>query len=164
MRSTNLGGLSRRTAILSAAALLVAAKAPASRTPRVLFVCLHGTVKSPIARELMRGQAKARGIAVQTRSRGVEPEEGASPEVAAALVRDGINVKREPLRALTQADAAWADVVVFFDPLPFAVTGKDLRDWRDTPSVNQHYAEAMGLMRSRIDALLGELVRHRRIG
>jgi hypothetical protein len=159
MRCTNLGGLSRRTAILSAAALLVAAKAPASRTPRVLFVCLHGTVKSPIARELMRGQAKALNLTVQARSRGIEPEEGASPEVAAALVRDGIDVRRDRLRALSRTDAAWADVVVFFDPLPFPVTGKDLRDWRDTPSVNQHYAEAMGLMRSRIAALLDELAR-----
>ena len=164
MRDLNLAGSSRRTAILSAAALLLAAKAPARRVPRVLFVCLHGTVKSPIARELMRRQAKARGIAVQVQSRGIEPEAGASPEVAAALVRDGIDVKREPMRALTRADAAWADVVVVFDPLPFEVTGKDLRDWRDTPSVNQHYADALALMRGRIDALLGELARRRRIG
>lgn len=161
MRDPNLAGFSRRTAILSAAALLVAAKAPARRAPRVLFVCLHGTVKSPIARELMRQQAKARGIAVQVRSRGIEPEEGASPEVAAALVRAGIDVKRDPLRALTKADAAWADVVVFFDPLPFTVTGKDLRDWRDTPSVNKSYVEALELMRGRIAALLDELVRQR---
>lgn len=161
MRSPNPVGLSRRTTLLSAAAMLVAAKAPGKRPPRVLFVCLHGTVKSPIARELLRGQAKARGFALQVRSRGIEPEEGASPEVAAALVRDGIAVKPDPLRALTKAAAAWADVVVFFDPLPFAVTSKDLRDWRDTPSVNQHYAEALNAIRSRIEALLGELERQR---
>lgn len=164
MRSTNPGGLSRRTAILSAAAVLVAAKAPAKRTPRVLFVCLHGTVKSPIARELLRGQAKAQGFSIKVRSRGVDPEEGASPEVAAALVRDGIHVKRDPMRALTRADADWADVVVYFDPLPFEVTDKDLRDWRDTPSVNKSYAEALTLMRSRIAALLDELEPPRRIG
>lgn len=157
MRSTNSGGLSRRTAILSAAALLIAAKLPGGRTPRVLFVCQKGTVKSPIARELLREQAKARGVSVKVQSRGVAPAEGASPEVAAALVRDGIKVKRDPLRALSKADAAWANVVVFFDPLPIEVTGKDLRDWRDTPSVNQHYAEALAQMRSRIAALLDEL-------
>ncbi len=112
MRSTNFGGLSRRTTIFSAAALLIAAKAPGKRPPRVLFVCLHGTVKSPIARELLSGQAKARGIAIKVQSRGIEPEEGASPEVAAALMRDGINVKRDPLRALTPTDATWADVMV----------------------------------------------------
>jgi len=164
MRSITFGGLSRRTTILSAAALLVAAKAPGKRAPRVLFVCLHGTVKSPIARELMRGQAKARGVSIKVQSRGVDPEEGASPEVAAALVRDGIAVKRDPLRVLTAADAVWADVVVYFDPLPFEVTGKDLRDWRDTPSANQHFAEALTIMRRRIGVLLDELERPRRIG
>lgn len=163
MRSTIPAGLTRRTVILSSAAMLIAAKAPGKRPPRVLFVCLHGTVKSPIAREMLRGQAKARGFSIKVQSRGIEPEEGASPEVAAALVRDGIQVKRDPLRALTKADAVWADVVVFFDPLPFAPAGKDLRDWRDTPSVNQHYAEALALMRSRIAALLDELEPPRRI-
>ena len=63
MRSTSLAGFSRRTAILSATAVLVAASAPGRKVPRVLFVCLHGTVKSPIARELLRSRAKARGIA-----------------------------------------------------------------------------------------------------
>jgi arsenate reductase (thioredoxin) len=164
MRSKFFGGLSRRTAILSVAALLVAAKAPGKRAPRVLFVCLHGTVKSPIARELLRGQAWVRGFAIKVQSRGIEPEEGASPEVAAALVRDGIAVKHDPLRALTPVDTAWADVVVFFDPLPFAPGSKDLRDWRDTPSVNQHYAEALALMRSRIAALLDELAQRGRFG
>ena len=159
MQNINKVGLSRRTTLLSAVAVLIAAKAPGKQVPRVLFVCLHGTVKSPIARELMRSKARNRRIAVQVRSRGVEPEEGASPEVAAALVRDGIRVKREPLRALTRADADWADIVVFFDPLPFEATGKDLRDWRDTPSVNQHYADALALMRRRIDALLDNLAR-----
>lgn len=161
MRSTNPGGLSRRTIILLAAAMLVAARAPGKRAPRVLFVCLHGTVKSPIARELMRGQASARGLSVQVRSRGIDPEDGASPQVAAALVRDGIEVKRDPLRGLTRKDAAWADVVVFFDPLPFEVTGKDLRDWRDIPSVNKNYDEALDLMRRRVAGLVDELARGR---
>lgn len=161
MPSTRPGGLSRRTAILSAAAMLIAAKSPGNRTPRVLFVCQKGTVKSPIARELMRGQAKAQGLAIKVQSRGVTPAEGASPEVAAALIRDGIKVKRDPLRALTVKDAAWADVVVYFDPLPFTASGKDLRDWRDTPSVNMSYAEALAQLRSRIAVLLDELEQRR---
>ena len=67
---------SRRTAILAGSAFLVAATGPSRRAPHVLFVCLHGTVKSPIARELMRARARERGIAVEVRSRGIEPEEG----------------------------------------------------------------------------------------
>lgn len=161
MRNTKIAGFSRRAAILTAAAILVAARVPQRKMLRVLFVCLHGTVKSPIARAVMRSRAKARGIAVQVRSRGIEPEEGASPEVAAALVREGIDVYRDPVRRLGQADIAWADIVVFFDPLPFAASGKDLRDWRETPSVSQHYAEALDQIRRRIEALLDNLAQPR---
>ncbi|WP_309623741.1 hypothetical protein [Novosphingobium sp.] len=161
MRKSTSAGFSRRAVILSSAALLVAARAPGKRAPRILFVCLHGTVKSPIARELMRSSAKAHGIAVQVKSRGIEPEEGASADVAAALVRDGIDVRRDRLHRLTKADIAWADKVIFFDPLPFDASGKDLRDWRDTPSVNQHYPEALDQIRRRIAALLGELAQRR---
>lgn len=157
MRSIMPAGLTRRSAILSAAAVLVAARLPGGRAPRVLFVCQKGTVKSPIARELMRRQARTRAFAIKAQSRGITPLEGASAEVSAALIQDGIDVRRDRLRALTKADCEWADVVVFFDPLPFEVTGKDLRDWRDTPSVNQHYAQALGAMRQRIAALVEEL-------
>lgn len=157
MRCTNPIGFSRRTAILAGAACAIAAKHPTRVPKRVLFVCLHGTVKSPIAREILRGRAKARNIAVTARSRGIEPAEGATAEVAAALVRDGIKVKRDRLRGLSAADTRWADVVVHFDPLPVEPRGKQTRDWSDTPSVNRDYAVAMAAIRARIEGLLEEL-------
>jgi protein-tyrosine-phosphatase len=154
-------GLTRRTAILSAAAVLIAAKAPSRRPLRVMFVCQKGTVKSPIGRELLRREAALRQLSVLARSRGIEPKEGASPTTSAALVRDGIAVKRDPLRALSRKDMAWADVVVFFDPLPqpLHLAGKDLRDWRDTPSVNQDYNAAISAITARIAVLLDELAK-----
>lgn len=154
MRSTPLV-LSRRTAILSAAAALLTGASP--RPKRVLFVCQKGTVKSPIARELARSIARSGRIALDVRSRGIAPTEGATPETAAALVRDGISVRSEPLRALTRGDLAWADVVVHFDPLPFAAPGKDVRNWGDTPSVNGNYAAALSDIRHRIVGLIDSL-------
>lgn len=167
MRSVNPLVLSRRTAILcSLAALAVAGplRAGSHRAPRVLFVCQKGTVKSAIARELLRDKAKARGIAVKVRSRGIEPQEGATPETRRALARDRIATHREPLRPLAADDARWADIVVAFDPLPFAVAGSDLRDWSATPSVNGDYPAAMAAIGARIDALLGELAAASRSG
>ena len=158
MRNVPNAGLSRRTAILAAAAFVATGGKNPKESPKVVFVCLHGTVKSPIAREIMRSRAESRGIAVRVRSRGIDPEEGASPEVATALIRDHIVVRRDRLQRLTAADGEWADTIVFFDPLPFKFAGKDLRDWTATPSVNQHYADALASIRTRIDALLDELV------
>jgi len=123
----------------------------------VLFVCAKGTVKSAIARELLRDKAKARGMAVKVRSRGIEPKEGATPETRLALARDRIDTRREPLRRLEAGDARWADVVIAFDPLPFAVSGADLRDWSGTPSVNAEYDAAIAAIAARVDSLLDEL-------
>jgi len=159
MRTIDSTVYSRRSAILAAMAAMIAANAPARRTPRVLFVCEHGTVKSPIARELLRARAIARGVRVKVRSRGIAPKEAATPELAAALVRGGIDVKREPLRRLIGADAEWADIIVHFHPLPRDIPAGAARDWADTPSVNGDYTAAMARIGDRIDALLGEIGR-----
>ena len=161
MRDFKLVWLSRRATVLGGVAVLAAANARPGSAPHVLFVCLHGTAKSPIAREILRSQAQARGIAVQARSRGVDPEQGASAATAAALIRDGINVQRDPLHRLTKADARWADIIVYFDPLPFAAANRDRRDWTGTASVNAHYAEALEAIRTKIAALLDELAMRR---
>lgn len=160
MRIENSHVLTRRSAILSSLAALAMTgplRAGSRRTPRVLFVCAKGTVKSAIGRELLRDKAKARGIAVKVRSRGIEPREGATPQTRLALARDGIDTRREPLRRLGAGDVQWADVVIAFDPLPFAVPDADLRDWSATPSVNAEYAAAIDAIAARVDALLDEL-------
>lgn len=166
MRSVNTLFLSRRTAILSSLAALAMAgplRAGPRRTPRMLFVCQKGTVKSAIGRELLRGKAKARGIAVKVRSRGIEPREGATPETRLALSRDRIDTRREPLRRLEPDDARWADIVIAFHPLPFAVVSEaDLRDWSATASVNDDYPAAIAAIGAWTDALLGELESPRR--
>lgn len=165
MRSVNTLALSRRAAIFSSLAALALAdplRAGSRRAPHVLFVCQKGTVKSAIARELLRDRAKARGVAAKVRSRGIEPREGATPETRMALARDGIDTRREPLRRLEADDARWADIVIAFDPLPPSVSGADVRDWSATPSVNGDYPAAIAAIGARIDALLAELAVHAR--
>lgn len=160
MRIVNTLALSRRTAILaslSALAMSGPLRAGPRRTPRVLFVCQKGTVKSAIGRELLRDKARARGIAVKARSRGIQPKEGATPETRLALARDGIDTRREPLRRLAAGDARWADIVIAFDPLPFAVPGAEVRDWSGTPSVNAEYVAAIAAIAARVDSLLDQL-------
>ncbi|MFC0587838.1 hypothetical protein ACFFF7_00260 [Novosphingobium aquiterrae] len=164
--SNTLFSLTRRAvAIGGLAALAGCVTAPRrTRAPLVLFVCEHGTVKSPIAREHLRRIAAQRGQRVRTMSRGINPSDDVSPKLAAALAQDGIDPRREPLLRLTMADLAAADVVVTFQALPSAFDRsriQDLRDWSDIPGMNDDYWLARGRLMPRIEALLDDVATSR---
>lgn len=148
----------RPTRRLIALTLTVAPTAAwaACQPKRVLFVCPAGTVKSSIAREVLRGRAQAEGLRVEIASRGLNPEEHVSPQLAANLRRDGIDPAREPTVALSDADVRRADVVVAFDEAAEAPLLKGARAWL-TPSWNADYAAAKADLTTRMDALMGEL-------
>jgi len=137
------------------------AHAQTTKSPHVLFVCLHGSVKSPIAREHLRRMAAARGFSIVVESRGIAPEDGVSAGLNAQLAHEGIDPRREPLMALTAADIASADVVVIFNPLPNALAISAARDWSDIPSMNDDYAGARAILLPRLSSLLDEIVAER---
>lgn len=150
--------ISRRTAILT----LVAAPAPLWAAPcrpvKVLFVCPAGTVKSPIAREMLRRSAAARSLPVGVRSRGLVPEDHVSPQLAGRLRADRIDAATEPALALTPDDLADADLVIAFDAAAEAPLLRKARGWR-TPSWNADYDAAKADMEARLATLLEELAR-----
>lgn len=126
-----------------------------ARAPRqILFVCQFGTVKSPIARELLRRRAAERGIAVTVRSRGITPEPHISAELKQRLAREGLNPAGDPLRRLKRSDLASADVVIAFDRLPAGFHPRKLEDWSDLPSMNNDYDRARSVLDARLDRLL----------
>jgi protein-tyrosine-phosphatase len=98
--------------------LLVAGRARAQTScapPVVLFVCPAGSVKSAIAREMLRKRAATAGVRVQAQSRGIHPEDHVSPGLAANLKADGIDPASEAARTFVGTDAARADIVIAFD-------------------------------------------------
>ena len=105
--------------------------------PTILFVCQAGTVKSPVARELLR-RLRRRGTLQSTpNARGIAPENHMTPQLAAALKADGIDLASEPVLALTAADLKAADIIVVFNPLPARLGTWRVRDWTDLPSMNR---------------------------
>lgn len=152
--------MSRRHAIIGLATLVSActgAKVNKRAGARVLFVCQAGTVKSAIAREHTRRLALQRGLDLTVWSRGVSPADHMTPDLAAALARDTIDVASEPIRALQDSDLSSADIVVVFTDLPEQFSSARVRDWSDVPSMVADYKRARPILLARIEALLDEL-------
>ena len=125
---------------------------------RVLFVCPSGTVKSAIAREVLRARVSATGLPATVVSRGLKPEDHISPALAANLRADHVDPSREPALTLTAADVAAADIVIAFDDAASSPLLRGARAWR-TPSWNADYAAAKADLSTRLDALTAELRR-----
>lgn len=153
----SLTSLSRRSitlALLAAPTTALAACPPA----KLLFVCPAGTVKSAIAREVLRSRARTVGLAVEVASRGLTPEDHVSPTLAANLRADGLDPAREPVSALAPVDVARADLVIAFDGAASSPLLRSGRAWR-TPSWNTDYTAARADLSGRMDALVAELRR-----
>lgn len=126
----------------------------------MLFVCQAGTVKSAVARELLRKRARTRGISLAVASRGIAPADHMTPSIRQRLIAEyGIDPASERVRALRQTDLDRADIVVLFDMLPTSLHRPDVRDWTDQPSVLGAFDAAMAYLDTHIDALLADLVK-----
>lgn len=156
--------ISRRAFVALASGLALAGGCAHGRHaphPSVLFVCQAGTVKSPIARELLRRRASERGMTLAVASRGIASEDHVSAELRAHVIHDGLDAALEPAERLDARALAAADIVVVFNPLPPALARADARDWTDMPSMNDDYANAFAYLDRHIRALLDELARER---
>jgi protein-tyrosine-phosphatase len=155
--------LDRRSLLFGTAAFAfapgLATAAVTSPTPQILLVCQFGTVKSPIARELLKRRAAERHIPLRISARGITPQQHITPELLGRLAKDGINPAAEPLRKLGKKDIAAADLVIAFDRLPTEYRPRRLEDWSDLPSMLNDYDHARADLDARIDGLLSRLSR-----
>ncbi len=93
--------------------------------PRALFVCVHNAGRSQMA------QAFWEALGGQGRSAGSQPADRIHPEVVAVMRELGMELSARVPRALDDADAEWADVVVTMgcgDACPY-IPGKHYLDW-----------------------------------
>ena len=128
-----------------------------------LFVCLHNAGRSQISQALFERTAAGRHGA---RSAGTTPGERVHPEVVAAMDELGIDLRGRTPRALTRADAEWADVVVTMgcgDKCHY-VPGRRYVDW-DLPDPRGRPLAAVRATRdeiaARVEALVAELDRYK---
>jgi protein-tyrosine-phosphatase len=127
-----------------------------SKTPSVLFVCLHGAAKSVLAAADLHRLAAERGLDVSADSAGTEPDPDFAPGVVAVLRAEGIDLGPRRPRRVTATDTARADRVVTFgcdlgDATPAAVP---VERWDDVPAVSAGLPAARAAIRRHLGRLL----------
>jgi protein-tyrosine-phosphatase len=127
-------------------------------TPKVLFVCLHGSAKSLIAAEHFRRLAAERGVKADAISAGTEPDTEVPPKIVQGLLAEGIDVRGRRPRQVTRADVTTASRVVTFacDLGDMAPAGLAIERWDDMPAVSEDFTKARDAIVARVSRLLDE--------
>ena len=130
----------------------------------VLFVCVHNAGRSQMAEAFLRAMAKERGIAVTAASAGTLGGGSINPVVAEAMREVGVPLEGHYPKALTQAMADSADLIVSMGcgvdaeacPAKFLVA----EDWGlDDPAGEpiERVREIRDQIRHRVDGLIDRL-------
>lgn len=135
------------------------ARADASGTSTIVFVCLHGSAKSLIAAEHLNRLAQSRGVAIRGESAGIEPDADVPPNVMIGLAADGIDVHGYvPQRATAERLAASMRVVSFGCELSGLLPETaGVERWDDIPMVTDGYAPARDAIVHRVERLMRAL-------
>jgi protein-tyrosine-phosphatase len=105
-----------------------------TKTPEVLFVCVHNAGRSQMAAALLQHHGMGR---IAVRSAGSEPADRVNPAAAEALAEWGLDITAEVPSKLTDDDVEASDVVITMgcgDTCP-VFPGKRYLDWQlDDPA------------------------------
>jgi arsenate reductase (thioredoxin) len=128
-------------------------------TPKILFVCQHGSAKSVVAALHLQELAASRGIALECLSAGIDPDDTIPPHVVAGLTGDGLDFDGTKPRLLTSTLVDAATHVVSFagGVTPHGPT-KHVITWDDIPAVSDGYAAARDAIVARLQPLLDSIV------
>ncbi|WP_409492174.1 arsenate reductase ArsC [Amycolatopsis sp. cmx-11-12] len=127
-----------------------------TRTPEVLFVCVHNAGRSQMAAALLQHYSLGR---ITVRSAGSEPAEKVNPAAAAALAEWDLDITAEVPSKLSTEDVEASDVVITMgcgDTCP-VFPGKRYLDWPLEDPAGQG-VEAVRPIRDEIDRRVRGLV------
>jgi protein-tyrosine-phosphatase len=147
-------------ALAAALQLAAPARADNSSAPEnktIVFVCLHGSVKSQMAAAHFNRIAKERGLPYTAISRGIEVDSSIPPRIREELNQDGLAPLDDVPQPLTAAEAAGAVKVVAFDTVPEKNRGAaEVNYWSDVPPTSKNYSALRDAIVHHIDDLVRE--------
>jgi protein-tyrosine-phosphatase len=133
-----------------------AGTAPEDKT--IVFVCVHGSVKSQIAAAYFNRLARQRCLPYTAVPRGIEVDAAIPASIRNGLNSDGLTPTDEVPRSLTPAEAGRAIKVVAFDSVPDDKRGvAEVSYWSDVPPATKDYAAARDVIAHHIDDLIPAL-------
>jgi protein-tyrosine-phosphatase len=151
----------RSNTFLALAALLAATLAPQARAEQpkqIVFVCLHGSVRSQMAAAYFNDIAKKRGLPFVAISRGIETDASIPPRIRDGLAADGLKPLDDVPQGLTAQDADSSVKVLAFDNVPAERKGSaEVTYWSDVPVDRKDYAGTRDAIMRHIDQLVPNL-------
>ncbi len=149
-------------ALVAGSSLVAAARAepsnPASASSTVVFVCLHGSVKSQMAAAHFNRIARARGLPYQAISRGLSLDPAIPQGIRDGLAADGLAPLDDVPNGLTPAEATRATRVFAFDAVPSERSGDAaITYWTDVPPATKDYGQARDAIVRHIEQALDSL-------
>jgi protein-tyrosine-phosphatase len=130
--------------------------APAPRTARVLFVCLHGAAKSVVAAAYFRTAVAQRGLTAHAAAAGMDPDPEFTPAVVKGLADDGLTPATARPRPVTLYDLRAATHVVTFGCDVTPAAGQPVERW-DVPAIADGYDAARSQIVANVDRLAGAI-------
>jgi protein-tyrosine-phosphatase len=127
--------------------------------PSVLFVCIHNAGRSQMAAAYLTHLA---GDRVEVRSAGSAPANSVNPAVVEALLEEGIDIRDETPKVLTDKAVFESDVVITMgcgDVCP-VYPGKRYEDWKLEDPAGQGVDAVRPIrddIRRRIEELISEI-------
>jgi protein-tyrosine-phosphatase len=121
----------------------------------IVFVCLHGSVKSQMAAAHFNKIASERGLPYTAISRGIEIDSSIPTRIRDGLNVDGLVPLDDVPKPLTPGEASAAVKVVAFDTVPDEQRGSaEVNYWSDVPPATWDYAAARDAIVHHIDNLV----------
>jgi arsenate reductase len=155
-----------RCAVALAAAVLAGSAShadPSSQQPaKVVFVCLHGSVKSVMAAAHFNRIAKERQLPFVAVARAVDPDREIPASIRQGLAQDGLTPADEVPHALTADEASAAATVFAFDEVPSDRKGNaTVTYWRNMPPASKDYSAARDAIVRRVEEAAASLTSRR---
>lgn len=144
--------------VLQLATQADAEEATLAANKTILFVCLHGSVKSQMAAAHFNRMARERGLSYTAISRGVEADPSIPTRIRDGLNLDGLAPLDDVPQTLTPGEAVGAIKVIAFDAVPDDKRGAvEVNYWSDVPPATKDYAAARDVIVRHIDDLVPAL-------
>jgi protein-tyrosine-phosphatase len=130
----------------------------ASDSKTIVFVCLHGSVKSQMAAAHFNRIARERGLPYTAVSRGIEVDASIPTKIRDGLSLDGLAPADDVPLPLAATEAEHAIDVVAFDAVPDDRRGvAEVHYWSDVPPATKNYTAARDAIVRHIDDLVSAL-------